>query len=196
MNIRFYLFCRHGQAIIYVPDTIPRVPHELREFLTVKQPVEKTPAELEALKSHYREAVSELHYVTEIQLLERLSAALSANGTQMEILKPFHALCFNLLKTSDVQTPAELRAWSDLGDEASDREERCPSLKHNRFNKCLGMCGKGCWCWRWVCGDCCWHRGCYEHDKCCEWNFWSTYCLTPFFYGFSCSSFGGYPRCW
>lgn len=33
---------------------------------------------------------------------------------------------------------------------------------------CLGMCGKGCSCWRFVCGDCCYHYGCFEHDEICR----------------------------
>jgi hypothetical protein len=33
---------------------------------------------------------------------------------------------------------------------------------------CFGMCGNGCNCWRWVCGDCCWHGGCAAHDDDCR----------------------------
>lgn len=33
---------------------------------------------------------------------------------------------------------------------------------------CLGMCGPGCTCWESVCDDCCVHRGCYDHDLCCD----------------------------
>eukprot|EP00735_Rhodelphis_limneticus_P009151 TRINITY_DN2568_c0_g1::TRINITY_DN2568_c0_g1_i2::g.19086::m.19086 TRINITY_DN2568_c0_g1::TRINITY_DN2568_c0_g1_i2::g.19086 ORF type:complete len:333 (+),score=87.85,DUF3446/PF11928.3/0.013,DUF3357/PF11837.3/0.0093 TRINITY_DN2568_c0_g1_i2:60-1001(+) len=29
---------------------------------------------------------------------------------------------------------------------------------------CSGMCGVQCTCWYYVCGDCCWHKGCYMHD--------------------------------
>ena len=36
----------------------------------------------------------------------------------------------------------------------------CPEGGH-----CQGLCGPGCNCWRWVCGDCCWNRGCYWHDR-------------------------------
>lgn len=35
---------------------------------------------------------------------------------------------------------------------------------------CTGMCGKTCSCWSWVCGDCCYHQGCYDHDHCCNVN--------------------------
>ena len=183
---------RHGRNMIYVPDYIPRMPQDLREYL--KQITEGTPTEREAVKIHYQEAVSELHYVPDIQLLELVSQGLTDNSTQVEILKPFHALCFNLLKAANIEIPSELRALHDLNEDPS-RQRRCQSLKYNRYNKCIGMCGKGCWCWRWVCGNCCHNQGCYEHDRCCGKDWFSTECLLPFFHGFRCSGFGGYPGC-
>ena len=61
----------------------------------------------------------------------------------------------------------------------------CPRLR------CLGMCGRRCRCWRFVCGDCCAHNGCFLHDKCCaERGFFTAPCLFPF--GFTCSSFTCY----
>ena len=33
---------------------------------------------------------------------------------------------------------------------------------------CYGLCGPWCTCWVKVCGDCCWHPGCYKHDVVCE----------------------------
>ena len=51
---------------------------------------------------------------------------------------------------------------------------------------CLGMCGYSCNCWKWVCGDCCYHLGCYGHDVCCREKFIQTKCLFPF--GFKCES--------
>lgn len=181
--------------MIYVPDNISRVSHELREFLdvTINQTTKEKHTENEEIKSHYQEAIRELHQVPEIYLLELLSVALNENSTQLVILKPFHALCFNLLKTSNIQTPAELRAAQDLDDDTADqhgeRKKRCSLSRDPHKNNCFGMCGANCFCWSWVCGDCCWHRGCYKHDTCCQKNRWSAYCLVPFFFGFSCSSF-------
>jgi hypothetical protein len=35
----------------------------------------------------------------------------------------------------------------------------------NEDRDCFGMCGPGCTiCWSWVCGDCCFHDFCAEHD--------------------------------
>ena len=54
---------------------------------------------------------------------------------------------------------------------------------------CEGMCGGGCSCWSWVCGDCCYHQGCYDHDRCCT-DFYTAHCLIP--WGFSCDSYACY----
>ena len=46
------------------------------------------------------------------------------------------------------------------------------------YNECLGMCGAGCDCWDWFCGDCCWHKGCCIHDSCCDMHgFFSMPCF-------------------
>jgi len=60
-------------------------------------------------------------------------------------------------------------------------------------NNCRGMCGFRCNCWRFVCGDCCYHRGCYQHDLCCRAHFTTTNCLLPF--SFSCDHYPKYPAC-
>jgi len=39
-------------------------------------------------------------------------------------------------------------------------------------NECYGMCGPGCSCWSWVCGDCCYHYGCARHDSWCRQGQW------------------------
>lgn len=59
----------------------------------------------------------------------------------------------------------------------------------DRSKDCRGMCGKSCSCWAWVCGDCCVHKGCLEHDDCCErYGYFSIQCLDAF--SFSCSGHG------
>ena len=63
----------------------------------------------------------------------------------------------------------------------------CP-YRGDQSNDCFGMCGRECSCWWWLCGDCCVHQGCLQHDDCCErYGFWSFACLTPI--GFSCSGY-------
>ena len=187
--------------MIYVPDAVPSMSQELRKYLALKRTTEETLIELDVLKIHYQEAVSELHYMPEIQLLELMSKALNDNSSQPEILEPFHSLCFSLLKAANIEIPKELRVANDPKEETDEphhnRQKRsCRSLENDPNNdKWLGMCGRASSCWSWVCNDCCFHTGCCQHDLCCRHNFWSSYCLTPIFYGFSCDDFGGHPDC-
>jgi hypothetical protein len=49
----------------------------------------------------------------------------------------------------------------------------CQDLSGDPYgNQCDGMCGYGCSCWGWVCGDCCWHYGCAVHDSWCRNGQW------------------------
>lgn len=41
----------------------------------------------------------------------------------------------------------------------------CQNLEDDpNDDECDGMCGAGCSCWKWVCGDCCAYAGCQVHD--------------------------------
>ena len=61
----------------------------------------------------------------------------------------------------------------------------CPPCEKDM---CVGLCGRLCNCWRWVCGDCCVHKGCLLHDLCCDKHgFISFKCFFPF--SFRCHSF-------
>lgn len=75
----------------------------------------------------------------------------------------------------------------------------CQDMRNASIPGCFGMCGPRCWCWDWVCEDCCLHQACLEHDTCCRHAkpvYFSTFCLLPFIYGFDCKEgYKGYPRC-
>ena len=106
--------------MFYVPDDVLREPETLRAFLKhIKS--DSGAEQREALKTHFHEAMSELHYVPEVQLLELVSAALGDNSTRLEILQPFHFLCSNLLKLADVDISAELKAAPDMEDDTTVR---------------------------------------------------------------------------
>ena len=54
-------------------------------------------------------------------------------------------------------------------------------------NDCYGMCGPGCSCWSWVCGDCCYHYGCAVHDSWCRnGQWWYCYNITAVIALFGC----------
>ena len=57
---------------------------------------------------------------------------------------------------------------------SSATQNECPPCQSNG---CQGMCGRECCCWVWVCGNCCYHQLCADHDVCCIkqgfWNPWN-----------------------
>ena len=61
----------------------------------------------------------------------------------------------------------------------------CPPC---REHDCNGMCGKSCTCWKFVCGNCCFNKGCCIHDLCCERDGYISFaCLNVI--GLTCTSF-------
>ena len=72
--------------------------------------------------------------------------------------------------------------WCSNSDECEDEND-----KPSEENLCIGMCGPECDCWCWVCGDCCYHKGCYQHDVCCRTKISSFSCWLPF--NFTCDSY-------
>ena len=124
------------------PDDVPDTPEASRTFLRRQ----KGMAEYKALRNHFQQAMSELHYVPEVQLLERASAALGDNSTRLEVLKPFHSLCFNLvLKAADVEIPPELKGSRDLEEGTVDDERQkrgCVKPTRNNFRE---LCSKESW---------------------------------------------------
>lgn len=90
--------------MIYFPGAVPSMSQELRKYLALKRTTEETLSELDVLKIHYQEAVSELHYLPEIQLLELMSKAVSDNSSKPEILEQFHSLCFSLFKAANIDS--------------------------------------------------------------------------------------------
>ena len=63
----------------------------------------------------------------------------------------------------------------------------CPCGLCPLVSECLGMCGPGCSCWSFACGDCCYWAGCYQHDLKCRDSFFSFACLLPF--NFACNGY-------
>ena len=74
----------------------------------------------------------------------------------------------------------------------------CPRGECPVGDKCLGMCGPQCsvcWDYWFICDDCCFHRGCYDHDLCCGRDgYLSWSCLTVVF-DFDCDRYDCSQRC-
>lgn len=185
--------------MVYLPDYVQREPDRMRVFAQwITSQSANGPDPL--FWSQYQQALRALREIPELLLIDRAATALRDNSTLLEILSPFYGLLYNLLMTSGVEIPPELQAPDMADDQTADqygaKETRCSKpTKHD----CRGMCGAGCNCWEWVCGDCCFHQSCYEHDLCCKHAPWSSYCLLPFgiFDGLqiSCERFSDFEAC-
>ena len=112
---------------------------------------------------------------------------LGINGTEYPAVLPFYMLALRLAngrdgvqgdQNTEPKQPRQRRSSTCTrnGNQYTCPSGKCPFPKYG--NRCFGMCGKGCSCWSFLCGDCCVHRGCLEHDQCCADNgFYSLKCL-------------------
>ena len=128
----------------------------------------------------------------ETELLKPAAFALGAQGiTGKEFpgILPFYLAAMQLQKLSTRNDEGGKKLFSPHQWYQHKRLRRaaclwqCPPCPND---ECLGMCGYGCTCWEFLCDDCCYHLGCYEHDLCCREQFAQTRCLIPF--GFKCGS--------
>ena len=79
-----------------------------------------------------------------------------------------------LRNTKSITKRSRKRSVLCCSNGATCASDACPT-----GDECFGMCGKGCWCWSFVCGDCCVHEYCRSHDQCCdEHGFFSSACFS------------------
>ncbi len=110
-------------------------------------------------------------------------------GTDYPAALRFYLLALRLLYAQDstetdshtteddaMMEPKQKRAIQCSQDKGGDVCSRCPFRQGT--NNCFGLCGRGCSCWSFVCGDCCVHEYCLTHDQCCaDHGFFSYPCL-------------------
>ena len=154
----------------------------------------------------FNDALEDLLQLEESTLLENASRALGdkgVTGRNTPAILPFYMFALQVTKTINAPLYGPITVTNEVSLHrqkkgffkwVKDRVKATFKLifknpyKCSRYAyrpKCEGLCGLGCWCWRWVCGDCCWHKGCAGHDKCCnKRGFFSFRCLIP--WGFSC----------
>ena len=131
-----------------------------------------------------KESVKSVHSSPEAHILKDAAHALGdagITGQEYPGILPFHMLALRMetAKSSyfDVIVAVPYEFEHNRNKRLASCFEDCPpSCDRN----CLGMCGRRCNCWKFVCGDCCYHLGCYGHDLCCRRDFWSSSCLFPF----------------
>jgi len=116
-------------------------------------------------------AMADLEKRPEYALLPWLSRALGErgyNGRDYPASLALHQFGKSVSERIDVRVPK-----LDEQVSASAESAYCTAYP-NAGNACYGMCGKGCSCWSWVCGNCCYHSGCARHDSWCRGHgFWN-----------------------
>jgi hypothetical protein len=113
-----------------------------------------------------RGVLDEMLQVPEVAALPFLSRALGARGftgNQFPATMAVHKIARQSAEGLGIQVP-QLDATQSVG-------SYCQAYP-NSGNQCYGMCGNGCNCWSWVCGDCCYHSGCATHDDWCRSGQW------------------------
>jgi len=119
-------------------------------------------------------------------------AALGYNGKDTPFLMNFLVLARRLTTMVDMATgSSDARAANPLLEAAGVADKLGCTAYPNQNNDCFGMCGLGCTCWSFVCGDCCYHQGCADHDNYCRTRGMSSACCLAIG-GFSCSGY----NCW
>jgi hypothetical protein len=111
-------------------------------------------------------ALDELMQLPEVSKLPYLSRALGARGFTGNTFPASLALHKVARQSADglgIQLPKLEPLASTNG--------YCEAYP-NGGDGCYGMCGPGCSCWSWVCGDCCYHWGCAVHDSWCREGKW------------------------
>jgi hypothetical protein len=111
-------------------------------------------------------ALDEMLHLPEAAALPWLSRALGARGVtgrDFPAALAIHKMARESASGLGIEVPAIEQVQSQTG--------YCTAYP-NRSNNCYGMCGSGCSCWSWVCGDCCYHGGCAKHDSWCREGKW------------------------
>ena len=168
-----------------------------RKFKKALQNIRRLELNADAIKQN---AINEMLERPEIQLMQDAALKLMDLGitgdqypsalTFLVTVKRFITFRLNATEIPESDTgsglepshPREKRACSNR------LSRNCPSHRCPIGPRCSGMCGPRCrWCWT-ICGDCCYHQGCYDHDECCATHgYFSFRCLFP--WGFSCSGY-------
>ena len=98
-----------------------------------------------------------------IPWMSRALGSLGYTGSAYPASLPMHKMARQSAEALGIELPPLVTAESE--------NSLCTAYP-NQGNQCYGMCGNGCSCWSWVCGDCCYHGGCARHDDWCRSGQW------------------------
>lgn len=110
--------------------------------------------------------LDEMVALPEVRSLPHLSRALGVagyTGNAYPAVLPLHKMARQSAEALGINVEPIVTA---------DSENSLCQAYPNAGNQCYGMCGNGCSCWSWVCGDCCYHNGCARHDDWCRQGQW------------------------
>ena len=145
----------------------------------------------QALRNTITDLINDPHTPVIINAAITMGEKEGITGHEYPPVLPFYAFARVLSKLYDNQDLVEtsvrrsyLSTQSVCNAKLKCYSQCPPCQKHG----CLGMCGNVCNCWSWVCGDCCFQRGCCIHDECCEkYGYISLACLNVLW--FTCNSY-------
>ena len=133
-------------------------------------------------------AIHDLLGRRELGLLEKAAEAVGnkgLNGQNTPATLPFFLFALRITQLAEHSNTTVVTTVRDKRESYMHCAGTCPPCPND---KCIGLCGKGCTCWRWICGDCCWHLACYDHDLCCKKSWLQSHCLLPkVVYKFRCN---------
>ena len=123
----------------------------------------------------HRDAIeNSIYSLIESQYFPLISKAVHYMGEHMKLtgkeypsLLPLYLMTMKLEEIDEDKTSSYMYALFERRRRRFSLRclKTCPPC---RRNNCLGMCGRRCKCWRWVCGNCCYHYGCFIHDLDCK----------------------------
>jgi len=147
--------------------------------------------ELKQAETHLTHALKEFLQRPETKQIPFLSIKLASAGIT-SISHPsalvIHMPALRIAKRLDLDIDSAL--VKSLNNNAQHQDELDPqcAIEDICNNPCFGMCGVGCNCWSWICGDCNCHKGCWQHDCCCACEGESTPCCLNLF-TFHCNGY-------
>lgn len=156
---------------------------------TIEQLFHKCDVDSNDHEGSLQASVNSLLGKPEISLLQEavkiMGRDFGITGRDYPSVLPLYLTTLSLHRFSQINLTSSADGIADRGHmgykirkiEDTDCLDECPPCPDDL---CLGMCGYSCSCWSWVCGDCCYHLGCYGHDVCCREKFVQTKCLLPF----------------
>ena len=137
----------------------------------------------ETVSTSGQNAIERLLRRPEVGMIIRAAVALGntgLHGNDNPSAMAFYATALRFssvadVDTTEVSTPVEsttfernrrgFLSWLFGEEYCSNSRSTCRSGNCPGHPNCRGLCGPGCTCWSFVCGDCCWNVGCYLHDR-------------------------------